>query len=107
VGKWLSYRILRRPPAGPRHFTAQATLKVAPEDKTLEKVVIKVEDTRSYVESRTLLAISALLITVFVVGIGLLAGAVEKLQTLDWISGFIAIVLLGFGADVLKKLITR
>jgi hypothetical protein len=107
LGKWFRERVLRHAPAPPRTLEGAATVAVAPAGKALEPLPVRVEDTESYVESRTFLAFGALLITVFVVGIGLLAGAVDKLQTLDWMSGLVATVLPGFGADVLKKLITR
>ena len=65
------------------------------------------EPRKVYVESRTVLALASLLITILIVAVGLLAGAQEKLQTLDWVSGVIAVLVLGFGADTLKNLIAR
>ena len=74
---------------------------------TLDGVPVRLEATKSYVESNTMLSISSLVITVLLVGLGLLAGAQEKLQSLDWVSGLGAIVLLGFGADALKRAILK
>lgn len=68
---------------------------------------VRLERTKAYVESRTLLAVASLLITILIVAFGLLAGAQEKLQTLDWVSGVIAVLVLGFGADTLKNLIAK
>lgn len=68
---------------------------------------VTVERTKSYVESRTILAMASLSITVLIVALGLLAGAQEKLQELDWLSGALAVLALGFGADTVKTLISR
>ena len=74
---------------------------------TLQSPPIRLEMTKSYGESSTMLSIASLAITVLLVGLGLLAGAQEKLQSMDWVSGLVAIVLLGFGADVLKRAILK
>jgi hypothetical protein len=50
---------------------------------------------------------ASLSITVLIVALGLLAGAQEKLQTLDWLSGALTVLALGFGADTLKTLISK
>ena len=43
----------------------------------------------------------------FVVGFGLLAAAQEKMQSLDSASAFLAILVLGYTASVVKNLITK
>jgi hypothetical protein len=68
---------------------------------------VTVERQKNYVESRTILAATSLAITLLIVAIGLLAGAQEKLQTLDWLSGALAVLALGFGADTVKTLMSR
>jgi hypothetical protein len=68
---------------------------------------VTLERTKDYVESRSVLALASLGITLFIVAFGLLAGAQEKLQSLDWLSGMLAVLVLGFGADTLKTLISR
>jgi hypothetical protein len=68
---------------------------------------IEVERTKSYVESRTLLALASVSVTVLVLGFGLLAAAQEKIQSLDWMSGFLAILVLGYTANAVKNLITK
>ena len=68
---------------------------------------VTVERIKSYVESRSILATASLAITLLIVALGLLAGAQEKLQTLDWMSGALAVLALGFGADTLKTLISK
>jgi hypothetical protein len=75
-------------------------------DLTLSRSVT-LERTKDYVESRSVLALASLGITLFIVAFGLLAGAQEKLQSLDWLSGMLAVLVLGFGADTLKTLISR
>ena len=88
-----------------RTHTIDARFPALPQVRVLGKVTI--ERTKSYVESRTILAAASLAITVLVVAIGLLGGALEKLQALDWFSGVLAVVALGFGADTVKTLISR
>jgi hypothetical protein len=68
---------------------------------------VTLDRTKDYVESRSILAFASLGITLFLVAFGLLAGAQEKLQSLDWLSGTLAVLVLGFGADTLKTLISR
>jgi hypothetical protein len=68
---------------------------------------VTLDRTKDYVESRSVLALASLGITLFIVAFGLLAGAQEKLQALDWLSGTLAVLVLGFGADTLKTLISR
>jgi hypothetical protein len=76
-------------------------------DREILSEPVKLEQTKAYVESRTVLAVASLVITILIVAFGLLAGAQEKLQSLDWVSGVIAVLVLGFGADTLKNLITK
>jgi hypothetical protein len=83
----------------------QARFPALPEVKVTGTVTI--ERTKSYVESRSILATASLSITVLIVALGLLAGAQEKLQALDWLSGSLAVLALGFGADTLKTLMSR
>ena len=100
----------------------KATEEITPEDLNTAYIIkaefpdlgkeivsepVRLERTKAYVESRTLLALASLLITILIVAFGLLAGAQEKLQTLDWVSGVIAVLVLGFGADTLKNLIAK
>ena len=75
--------------------------------KEVHSEPVSLEETKAYVESRTVLAVASLVITILIVAFGLLAGAQEKLQSLDWVSGVIAVLVLGFGADTLKNLITK
>ena len=62
---------------------------------------------RDYVRSSTVLSVLSFSITVIVVTIGLLTVAQDKLQTLDVFSGSIALLTLGFGADVIKRSLTK
>jgi hypothetical protein len=89
--------------------TAEALDPAAPE-KSIVKLSaepLKLESTKSYVESSTLLALGSLFVTVLIVGLGLQASAQEKLQTLDWTAGLMAIIAIGFGADVLKRALSK
>jgi hypothetical protein len=85
--------------------TVEARFPALPQVKVAGAVTI--ERTKSFVESRSILATTSLSITVLIVALGLLAGAQEKLQALDWLSGALAVLALGFGADTLKTLISR
>jgi hypothetical protein len=98
------------PPPAPAGNPSISRIKVEATFPSLNKTLsttIRVERTKSYVESRTLLALGSLAVTVLVVGFGLLAAAEEKIQSLDWISAFLAIVVLGYTADTVKNIITR
>jgi hypothetical protein len=64
---------------------------------------VALELTKSYVSDSAKLSVGALVVTLLLVAIGLLAGAQEKIQSLDWWSALIAVLALGFGADVLKR----
>ena len=95
---------LRREKPPQDHFKVVATF-ADPAVALAEEVVL--ERTKSYVESRSILAVLALLISVVMVGLGLMAVAQEKLQSLDWISGLVVLIGLGFAADTLKNVLTR
>jgi len=97
--------------------TADALDPAAPAQPIVTLVAnpVRLETTKNYVESSTVLALVSLFVTVLLVGLGLLASAQEKLQTLDWTSGFMAIIVIviviviviGFGADVLKRALSK
>lgn len=60
-----------------------------------------------WLHSSTWLSLVSMSTTVVVVTIGLLATAQEKLQALDWPTGLATLLALGFGADVLKRVLSR
>jgi len=60
-----------------------------------------------FFRSSTALSLGSLMITVVIVTIGLLTAAQEKLQSLGWASGVVALLLLGFGADVIKRALSK
>jgi hypothetical protein len=97
--------------SAPEDSTTQGTHTVEARFPALPQVkvtgTVTIERTKSYVESRSILATASLAITVLIVALGLLAGAQEKLQALDWLSGALAVLALGFGADTVKTLISR
>ena len=105
--QWLMVRIGRRNEEATKlkAHTIEARFPALPDVKV--KGLVNIERTKSYVESRSILASASLLITVLIVALGLLAGAQDKLQALDWLSGAVAVLALGFGADTVKTLITR
>ncbi len=53
--------------------------------------------------SSTILSVAGLAVTVTAVVVGLLAAAQDKLQSLDWSTGVLTVLALGFGADVVKR----
>lgn len=57
----------------------------------------------SFGRSSTLLSAAGLAITVVAVVIGLVATAQDKLQSLEWSTGLLTVLALGFGADVVKR----
>ena len=98
------------PPApSPAPFQVEAVLQF-PGGSTLAPIAappVHLEVLKSYVAGRTTYAVFTLLITVLLVGIGLLATAQEKLQTADWLTGLGVVFALGFGAEALKRVLTR
>jgi hypothetical protein len=68
---------------------------------------VKIEPPKSYAWASTWLSLGATFVTMLLVGVGLLAGAQEKIQSLDWVAGVFAVLALGFGADALKRVLAR
>ena len=91
----------------PERIQVEASLKTGTDAPRIEPAFIEPEETKSYDVSRAVMSLSTLVITVLLVGLGLLAGAQEKLQALDWMTGLAAILVLGFGANVLKNVLSR
>lgn len=92
--------------------TARATIGAALEYQgqplcSVPARTVVLEQPKSYALASTWLSLGSMAVTMLIVGIGLLAGAQEKIQTLDWVAGTVAILALGFGADVLKRVVTR
>lgn len=75
--------------------------------RKLPQATVSLPRSGDLVRSSTWLAIFSLLITVFVVTVGLLTAAQEKLQPLGWASGLVALFVLGYGADVVKRALAR
>jgi hypothetical protein len=67
------------------------------------KLDLKVEAPKSYATASLLLSIGAMTATIVLVTIGLIAGAQEKIQSLNWIAGAFTVLAIGFGADVLTR----
>ncbi|HEY6513972.1 MAG TPA: hypothetical protein VI032_18490 [Burkholderiaceae bacterium] len=68
---------------------------------------LRLEPIKSYGRDVALLASGTLVVTIGIVVIGLLAGAEDKIRSLDWWSAIVAIVVLGFSADTLKRILTK
>ena len=100
--------MLRRPPMVADTYSVKASIRL-PGKPPLEvgPLTIRLDSPKAYGESKTTYAVVTLLITVVAVGFGLLAAAQEKLQTLDWATGLGAVLVLGFSADALKRVLTR
>ena len=106
---WSTHPAAAAPDVAEFEVSAQALDPAAPAMPivTLTASPVRLETSRTHLESSTALALVSLFVTVLLVGLGLLASAQEKLQTLDATSGFMAIILIGFGADVLKRALSR
>jgi hypothetical protein len=74
---------------------------------TVPPATVVVEPAKSYFWASAWLSLGALFATMLIVGIGLIAGAQEKIQSLDWAAGVFAVLALGFGADALKRVLTK
>lgn len=108
---WTAYAFFEKPSdkGHGERFPVEATLK----PRGAEAVPVKlgqglaVPPEKSYAWSSVFLSLGSLLVTMLIVGIGLIAGAQEKIQSLDWLTGVVTVIGLGFGADVLKRVLTR
>ena len=67
----------------------------------------RLEKAKTYTQQLTLLSVFSLAITVLVVGVGLIATAQDKLQSIDWLAGIGVVFGVGFAADVLRRLLGR
>ena len=104
-------RLRRQPPPQPLPpFTVAATLYEDRDAKSLlaaAEAKVRVEPTKSYGRDVAVMAAGTMTITVALVVLGLLSGAEEKIRALDWWSATVAVVALGFSADVLKRMLTK
>ena len=73
---------------------------------TLKKEISVSSPKKERIGQRTKIEYLNLVIALFIVLIGLLAGAKEQILKLDIIAGLIAVFLLGFGADTIKSILT-
>lgn len=92
----------------PQPIEVGACLRYRGEDLAqVTPVTVVIEPPKSYAWASTWLSLGAMFVTILLAGIGLVAGALEKIQSLDWVSGMCALLAIGFGADVLKRVLTR
>ncbi len=82
-------------------FDGEKWFKVG-QDETVHLTV-----NREFAHSSTVLSTVRFVITVIVVTIGMLTVAQEKLQSLDVYSGIVALLVLGFSADVIKRSLSK
>jgi hypothetical protein len=95
-------------PAAPVSIQVKARLLYGGKDLLpVKSVEVTIEPSKSYAWASAWLSLGAMFVTMLLIGIGLIAGAQEKIQSLDWVTGVFAILALGFGADVLKRVLTR
>jgi chorismate mutase len=91
-------------------YDALAALTVKAIFKDIEAaqmITVNLDPIKSYDLSRLWLAVGTQAVTVLIVSVGLLGGGQEKIQALDWPSAIVALLAIGFGADTLKKVLTR
>lgn len=92
----------------PQPITVSAFLRYRGEKLVdVPPVTVEIEPPKSYAWASAWLSVGTMAVTVLLAVIGLLAGALEKIQSLDWLAGVFALLALGFGADVLKRLLTK
>lgn len=88
-------------------FTVKASVyRVNGLTQPLEDRTVQLAESPNFTRSSTLLSLATLGVTVSAVVVGLLAVAQDKLQTLDWFAGMLAVLAIGFGADVIKRMIS-
>lgn len=92
----------------PQPIKVCATLRYHDTDLVeVTPVTVVIERPKSYAWTSTWLSLGAMFVMMLLVGVGLVAGAQEKIQSLDWVAGVFAILAIGFGADVLKRVLTK
>ncbi|SAL32337.1 hypothetical protein AWB67_01322 [Caballeronia terrestris] len=97
-------RLMKRELPQQEEITVAASLYYRGEKLVdVPSVTVKIEPPKSYVVASVSLSLFAMLVTILLAGIGLIAGAQEKIQSLDWGTAVFALLALGFGADVLKR----
>ncbi|SOE87724.1 hypothetical protein SAMN05446935_8381 [Burkholderia sp. YR290] len=100
----LGTRLKKRELPMPKPVTVSATLKYRGEELIkVPEVTVAIEPPKSYTSASLWLSLGAMVVTILLITIGLIAGAQEKIQSLDWEAAVFALLALGFGADVLKR----
>ncbi len=101
-------RLMKRELPAPKAIQVHASLRHrGVELAQVTPVTVQIEPPKSYAWTSTWLSLGAMFVTMLLVGVGLLAGAQEKIQSLDWVAGVFAVLALGFGADALKRVLMR
>jgi hypothetical protein len=59
------------------------------------------------IKTSTWLSLLSLAVTVAVVTLGLMTAAQDKLQSISWLAGIVTLLALGFGADVIKRSLSK
>ncbi|MBS0474541.1 MAG: hypothetical protein JSR28_05245 [Proteobacteria bacterium] len=100
--------LMKREPLMPQPIEVWACLRYRGEDLVqVTPVTVVIEPPKSYAWASTWLSLGTMFVTILLAGIGLVTGALEKIQSLDWVSGVFVLLALGFGADVLKRVLTK
>lgn len=98
----------RKPNFNSSPFRIDATVRDAKDNPyPIDHETVTLAEGTNFGRSNTLLSITGLAVTVIAVVLGLLAVAQDKLQSLDWFTGVLTVLAIGFGADVVKRAISK
>jgi hypothetical protein len=99
------------PRSRPEHFVIEASLYEEHDERepplAKGQAQLDLQPEKSYGMDIALVSAGTTAVAVGIVVLGLLSGAEEKVRLLDWWSAMIAVVALGFSADVLKRILMK
>lgn len=101
------YHFFELPGLRTKTFTVSVTLLDGPATVATPSSVKVTLTSGPLLHSSTWLSLFSMVTTMFIVTVGLLATAQEKLLATDVQTGVFALLALGFGADVLKRVLSR
>jgi len=71
------------------------------------KTKVRLVMSERLIKTSTWLSLLSLAVTVAVVTLGLMTAAQDKLQSISWLAGIVTLLALGFGADVIKRSLSK
>jgi hypothetical protein len=92
---------------GDGNFAVAATVDDGKSGIALGPVPLKLARNKEFVSSVLALSVVSFAATIFIITVGLIAAAQEKLQSVDALSGCLVLFGLGFGVDAVKRALSK